>query len=74
MNIKVKDCNDCPFLAFGGWEGEDSECKLDEEGRVLNEEKPFGDVLETPKWCILKENKITVELIYSNEKTTIEIN
>ena len=62
MNIKVKNCNDCPFKSFGGYEGEYNICSLDKEkGNLNNGTEYFGKVKEIPDWCKLKEDKITVE-------------
>ncbi len=61
MNIKVTDCNDCPFLKFNGWE-EPSTCLFDDEHKCLNPDKSCGKVKKTPDWCKLKSEGITVKM------------
>ncbi len=58
----VNNCNDCPFLTFGGWEGEHSECGAKKNKRIPATKKLFGKIVETPSWCPLKKSGILVKL------------
>ena len=67
MDIKVNNCNDCPFCGMGGWEGEVSQCNADKKRREIPATKKiFGDIVEIPKWCPLKRNGILVKLKHAD--------
>lgn len=63
MEIKVKDCNNCPFRSMGGWEGEYSVCTIFPTEKKIPQDKPlFGNIKKSPEWCPLKETDITITL------------
>ena len=60
QEIKVSNCNDCPFASMGGWEGEITLCKLDPERRTIS--KMFEPVKVRPEWCGLENSIVTISL------------
>ena len=63
MNIKVKNCNDCPLLSVDGYDGEESYCWIKKEWDKLLNNGVFGEVEKIPDWCPLKKENITIELL-----------
>ncbi len=67
MEIKVKDCNDCPFSALFTFFGDSKNyCKIYNEG---NNTLLRNDIIEDdntdiihPEWCPLKLETIKVSL------------
>lgn len=49
--IKAKDCNDCPFNTFGGWEGEITYCAGVKPMKKIATD--HEGVEKVPKWCPL---------------------
>lgn len=58
----VKNCNDCPFCGMGGYEGEYSQCNANNGEQIPATKEFFGDIVEIPKWCPLKNENIVIQL------------
>lgn len=66
MTIKVKDCNDCPFLGFSECFGEGrNHCNATEDKKTIFRDDPdfpeFGELVY-PEWCPLKKEEIKIVL------------
>jgi hypothetical protein len=62
MKLQVIDCNDCPFNTNGGHNGKLKYCSAHQK-IIPNEIESFGQIEQVPDWCLLKLEKITVEMV-----------
>ena len=66
--IKVKDCNSCPFKSYSWYYGD--MCSIKKAGKNMSDKSILQDEKQRfihPKWCPLKKKDVTIKL-KNNEK------